>query len=208
MSRYKQVDRENLMNENRQFLLNAAAAEFASQGYEKANINSISKAAGYAKGTIYNYFATKRALMLELIDEIATGHFEYIAEQVQKEDDPACRLECFIEAGFAWVTDNFTQAKVMITALNGADTEFKNHMYARYQPMFELVGREILVAGIQQGTFRPVDPTSTAGLLMTIYLGAASQIDEQGKPWLAPAQVVEFVLSALRLNKSPNKKEA
>lgn len=203
MSRYKQANRENQMNETRRLLLNVAAAEFARQGYEKANINSISGAAGYAKGTIYNYFVTKRALMLALIDEIAAGHFEYIAERVRKEDDPARRLEYFFEEGFAWVADNSIRAKVMITTLNGADAEFKDHMYASYQPMFELMGSEILAAGIQQGAFRPVDPASTAGLLMTIYLGTASQIDEQGKPWLAPAQVVEFALSALKPNTPP-----
>jgi AcrR family transcriptional regulator len=40
-------------------LLTAAAAEFARAGFERASVDAISLAAGYAKGTIYNYFPSK-----------------------------------------------------------------------------------------------------------------------------------------------------
>jgi len=207
MSRYKQVDRENQMLKIRKRLLRAAAAEFASQGYERANVDSISMAAGYAKGTIYNYFATKRALLLELIAEIAARHFEFVAGQVLQVDNPVHRLERFFDAGFTWVAENPNRAKVMIAALHGPDVEFKNHMAAGYQAMFELVSSDILSVGIRQGIFRPVELTSTARLLMTLYQGIASQLDEQGKPWLTPVQVAEFALSAIRANPPPSEKE-
>ncbi len=67
--------------------------------------------------------------MLALIDEIARAHFDYVSAQVAQEKDPAHRLERFFKAGFAWVTENLDQARVMITTLNGPDPEFKLHMY-------------------------------------------------------------------------------
>ena len=51
-------------------------------------------------------------------------------------------------------------------------------MYKAYFPMFQLVGQDILAAGIEQGIFRQVDPVSTAGLIMTIYLGTGSQVND------------------------------
>src|SRR5262249_39272599 len=50
-------------------LLAAAAREFARAGLERANIDAISLAAGYAKGTIYNYFPSKEALFLAVVEE-------------------------------------------------------------------------------------------------------------------------------------------
>ena len=35
-------------------LLKKAAEEFAQKGFDKANINEISRSAGYASGTVYN----------------------------------------------------------------------------------------------------------------------------------------------------------
>jgi len=50
-------------------LLTAAAAEFGRVGLERANVDAISLAAGYAKGTIYNYFSSKEDLFLTVIEE-------------------------------------------------------------------------------------------------------------------------------------------
>jgi AcrR family transcriptional regulator len=50
-------------------LLAAAAAEFARAGFERASVDAISLAAGYAKGTIYNYFPSKEDLFLAVVEE-------------------------------------------------------------------------------------------------------------------------------------------
>jgi AcrR family transcriptional regulator len=198
MPRHKDAEREQVMSDTRRLLLDAAAQEFAREGYVGANINRISKAAGFAKGTIYNYFSSKRALMLALIDAIAEIHLDLIVGEVQKEKDPDRRLERFFEVGFTFASQYLAQARVMITIIYGPDLEFKVHAYNAYLPMFQFVGREVIALGMAQGIFRPVDPDATAALLMTIYLGTASQVDENGRPWLDPGQVADFALSALR----------
>ena len=198
MARHKEAERETVLSETRRRLLEAATTEFAREGYDGANINRISKAAGFAKGTIYNYFPSKRGLMLALIDEVSESHIDFVLEQVQEEGDPGHRLERFFEAGFAFISDHLAQARVMINTLYGPDVEFKAHMYQAYQPLFQFVGNDIIAAGISRGVLREVDPDATAALLMTIYLGAGSQVDEDGRAWLDPSQVAAFALNALR----------
>jgi AcrR family transcriptional regulator len=197
MPRYRSNERQEILGQTRHRLLQAATAEFASEGYVGANINRISKRAGFAKGTIYNHFDSKRALMLALIDQIAQSHLESVAEQVDEQDDAVRRLERFFEAGFAWVTDHSDQAQIMIATLNGPDDEFKLHMYQAYQPMFALVGEDIVATGIRRGVFREMDPPAMARLLMTIYLGVCSQLNEQGRPWFSPQEVVDLLLYGL-----------
>jgi AcrR family transcriptional regulator len=198
MARHKKEDRDRIFKDTRQLLFEAAAEEFARHGYVGANINHISLAAGFAKGTIYNYFESKQALMLALINEIAVTHFKFIADQVSQESNLVRRLERFFEAGFDWVTNHLAQTKVIFITLNGPEMEFKQYMYQAYQPMLQLVGKDILAAGMEQGIFRQVEAASTAGLLMTIYLGSISYLDEEGRLWMTPSQVTDFVLNALR----------
>jgi AcrR family transcriptional regulator len=198
MPRPKKDNREQVLGKTRQLLLDAAAEEFARQGYARANINRISSAAGFAKGTIYNYFASKRELMLALIEATAEIHVDWMVGQVAGEEDPRRRLERFFEAGFAFVPRHLAQARVMINTIYGPDVEFKQHMWEAYRPLFEFVCRDIIAAGIARGLFRPLDPAATATLLMTIYLGTASQVSEAGRIWLDPRQVADFALNALR----------
>ena len=195
--RLKQEDREQVLESNRKALLEAAAVEIAGAGYEGANINRISLAAGFAKGTIYNYFPSKQALMLALLDEFAQSHFETLTSAVRAVDDPRERLRTFFESGFEFIAQNLAPARVVVNTIYGADEAFKTHLYQLYMPMFELIATEILAPGIEQGCFRPIDTLGTANLLMTVYLGTASQVTDEGVFFLDVAQVIDFGLHSL-----------
>ncbi len=198
MPRYREGEREKLLSETRQKLMRAAILEFSHQGFANANINRISESAGLAKGTVYNYFASKQELMLALIREIGAFHLNYISSQVRHEQDPILRLERFYSAGFEFVEAYSAEANFLITTLYGANAEYKQAMYQAYLPMFQIMGDEILAPGITQGIFKPSVSTHTASLLLTIYLGTCSQVDQNGKVYLNAKEVSDFVLRAIR----------
>ena len=198
MPRHKDTERNQVMSETRRLLVDAATVEFAREGYDGANINRISRTAGFAKGTIYNYFSSKRALMLALIDEIAASHYHYLAEEVREEEEPDRRLERFFQAGLEWIVRYLSQGRVMLSVLNGPDAEFKLRMAQGYQVIHQLLIEEILTPGMERGLFRSMDPGATAGLLMTLYLGIGTTVDEEGKSRLTPEWIAEFVLEGLR----------
>jgi AcrR family transcriptional regulator len=53
----------------RRRLLETAATHFAERGLDGASVDGISLAAGFAKGTLYNYFASKEQLFAAVIEE-------------------------------------------------------------------------------------------------------------------------------------------
>jgi AcrR family transcriptional regulator len=198
MARPLKANRNEILNETRDRLLVAAAAEFAREGYVGANINRISTAAGFAKGTIYNYFPSKRALMAILIDWTAVDHIHAIRQAVEEEDGPAARLEIFFRAGFDFVEQHPDRARVIINGVYGPDEDLKQHVYRAYQPLFDLLAHDVVARGTTTGAFRPVDPNVTTAMIMTIYLGSCSQLDTSGNIWLDPQQIVYFILDGLR----------
>ncbi|WP_148132675.1 TetR/AcrR family transcriptional regulator [Candidatus Formimonas warabiya] len=66
----------SLEPEKRERIINAALKEFARNGYEKASTNEIIKEADISKGSLFNYFNSKRELYLFL--------FEYVNEIIDK----------------------------------------------------------------------------------------------------------------------------
>ncbi len=54
----------NLGEEKQENIMRAAISKFSSLGYEKSNIGDISKTAGVAKGSMYQYFENKKELFL------------------------------------------------------------------------------------------------------------------------------------------------
>ena len=198
MPRLRKDERAQSMAETRERILDASAAAFAALGYDKANVNHIARDAGLSIGTVYNYFPSKRDLMLAFIEETSQLHVSSIIEQVMLEEDPERRIEIFFQAGFAFVEDHVTPSRAIFNALNGPDEDFKAQLFAAYQPLFQLLGESVLGQGIARNLFRQLDPGRTANLLMLIYLGACSQLSPEGKPWVGAGQVSEFVLHAVR----------
>jgi AcrR family transcriptional regulator len=196
MPRMKQDERQQIQSETRLSLIEAAIAAFANHGYAGAKVDVISREAGFAKGTIYNYFASKRELMLAVIEAISGDHNAFVAAAVLAGTDPVERLSSFYEGGFQWVGDHPAPAHVLITTLNGPDPEFKRAMHLAYEPMFHLVREQILAPGVALGEFRSVELAS--GMLMSLYLGTSSQVDAAGQPHIDPQLVADFALHALR----------
>ena len=96
----------------RERLLEAAAREFARRGLERANIDAISLAAGYAKGTIYNYFASKEELFLAVVEEAcaqATASASAPPQASARE-----RLRATLAAFCAWAGANEGFARVLV----------------------------------------------------------------------------------------------
>lgn len=58
----------NLTSEKQKQIIDAAIKEFAQSGFKKASTNEIIKTANISKGSLFNYFDSKRGLYLYLID--------------------------------------------------------------------------------------------------------------------------------------------
>src|SRR5947209_6409204 len=67
----------------RQELLSAAEVAFGERGYEAASISEITQRAGVAQGTFYVYFADKRSLFVELVDELSVRLRRSLADAVR-----------------------------------------------------------------------------------------------------------------------------
>ncbi len=93
-------------------LLAAAAHEFARTGLERANVDAISLAAGYAKGTIYNYFPSKEALFLAVVEEASA---QATALGPPPTGAPARERLAATLAGFcAWARQHDALARVLV----------------------------------------------------------------------------------------------
>ena len=195
---FKKSIKKGVMQRTRQRLLEAAAKEFARDGYEKANINQIAELAGFSIGTVYNYFPSKQDLMLAFIDERSKDHVDFVINRVKLDENPGQQIRAFFKAGFAYVEENLTPMQAILNALNGPNQVHKERLYLAYFPLFQLLSEEVLPKGIDLGEFRKIDPVMTGRLIMQIYLGTSSQLSPEGKPWIDPAQVADFVLHSLK----------
>lgn len=91
MSRRQEIGAER-RERTRQKLLAASARVVAELGEKKANIDDFIRAAGVARGTFYNHYATREQLLDDLWASIGRAPFLQIQRSCESLSDPAERL--------------------------------------------------------------------------------------------------------------------
>jgi AcrR family transcriptional regulator len=146
-------------------LLAAAAEEFGRVGLERASVDGISLAAGFAKGTIYNYFPSKEELFLAVVEkasEQATASGSAPAEASASE-----RLAATLSGFCAWAGEHDPFARVLVReCLMGTPGLYPRVMGAEAPLVGEL--EAIIREGIAHGELRAKVP---AGLLAMAIAG-------------------------------------
>jgi TetR/AcrR family transcriptional regulator len=140
----------SLEREKQERIINAALKEFAKNGYEKASTNEIVKEAGISKGSLFNYFHSKKELYLFLL-----GYAAQMVEKIYAEVDWDER-DCFqrlrqIGLVKLKVFQRFPQAFNFLLALQQEDApEVKAHVQS--------FSKNLISSGFEKG-YRNIDWT-------------------------------------------------
>ena len=181
-------------------LLTAAAAEFARAGFERASVDTISLAAGYAKGTIYNYFPSKEELFLAVVEHALA---QAAATSPAPPGAPAWERLTAALAGFCgWAGEQDALARVLVReCLMGTPGLYPRVIGAEWPLTAEL--EAIIAEGMRDGDFRrdvPADLLALAAAGLTDLALAQHWASGGTKPSLAgiPALVLTLLLGPRR----------
>ncbi len=147
---------------NRDRLLAAAADEFARLGLAGANINQISLSAGLAKGTVYNYFPSKEALFLAVVEQacvLAAEGADDIPRETTRE-----RLRAVLASDVAWAREHEAFARVLLREVFTSDSRFYPRVIEAAAPFISRV-REIIADGVARHEIRAEPPPEELALL-------------------------------------------
>jgi TetR/AcrR family transcriptional regulator, repressor for uid operon len=176
-------------------LLGAAAAEFSRVGFERASIDAISTAAGYGKGTVYNYFDSKEELFVAVVDAATTQ----AAGTASGADGATARerLRLVLEAFCGWACEHDALARVLVRECLMGTPGLYPQVIAAEQP---LIGEleAILREGARAGELRDDLPSDllAAGLAGLVDLALVRSWASDGAD-LTIGQIPELVLQAL-----------
>ncbi len=110
--------------ERRTLILNAALHEFAAKGFHATSMNDVARTGGVTKPVLYQHFASKRALYLALIDDVAASMLETIGKATTDAPDGQNQTQSGIIAYFEWMAANRTSFVLLFGSGARRDEEF------------------------------------------------------------------------------------
>jgi AcrR family transcriptional regulator len=183
-------------------LLAAAAHEFGRVGLERANVDAISLAAGYAKGTIYNYFPSKEELFLAVVEEAST---QAAAGSAPPEAPARDSLQATLAGFCAWARRHDAFARVLVReCLMGTPGLYPRVIRAEAPLIGEI--EAILREGVSRGELRGDVPAALLALAIA-GLTDLALVEHWASDGTSPSieEIPELVLTLLLGPRSPGR---
>lgn len=147
---------------NRTRILDAARALVFSGGFQAASMAAVAAKAGVATGTLYRYFASREALLLDVFRAISDVEMSRLEDIAAGPGLPAARLQDVVH-GFASRAVRGARQTYSLLAepLDGALAEERLAYRRRHAAIFERLIREAQAAG----EVAPIDAHVTAAAI-------------------------------------------
>jgi AcrR family transcriptional regulator len=121
----------------RRQLFDVAIETFALSGFDSTTMEEIATAAGVTKPLLYQHFASKRALYLELIDDVSSRLLKALAEAASGETTGWRRVLADMQAYFLFVLQNQSAIRLLFDAPQ--DEELARGLHALEDAMASFV---------------------------------------------------------------------
>ena len=191
--------RQRRIAARKQQILDAAAHVFSQKGYEGATTREIAETADLAEGTLYNYFPSKRDLLI--------GVAQNYAEEVISDLDnvQAETFEGMLTQIMAKRFQRGRERRLFMLFLHEArhnDDVHEHYMQGALQRINTETEKRLQKL-IEMGLIRPVDPVVTARTLSATIMGFAALFELGGSvghssPEQLGAEVTDIFINGLK----------
>ena len=158
----------------------AALGLFARHGYAAVSMREIASEVGVGAGALYNHFATKQDLLVELM----TAHMEALlaawAELNIPDAEPENRLEAFCRFHIQFHADRADEVFVAYMELRSLERP-NFHRIENMRREYEAELEAILTDGAATGVFRVEDPRVTGMAIIAMLTGVTSWYRQGGR---------------------------
>lgn len=120
-------------------ILAAAFKEFSKKGYHKANLENVAASLNVARGTIYLYFKSKRALF-EALSELQLHHLKVLLERHvwMAGDTAATAMEFYLESKLR-LPQNYERMAIELLAESTRNRELKRERLLEVRKMQQII---------------------------------------------------------------------
>ncbi len=162
---------DNISEEKRQRIIQAATGEFAQKGFENANMNTIAKKADVSVGSLYKYFENKQDLFLTIIQYSIQSMAELLTVLAVSEEDILVKVERIIREIQRSSKENATLVKLYNAMTAENDPRFASQFAYEMEALTSSIYRKAIEEGQKNGDIRAdIDPPFASFLLDNIFM--------------------------------------
>lgn len=157
-------------------LLDVALDLCRSHGFAAMNVEQVTRAAGVAKGTFYHYFASKDAMLEELVRRFGDALFDHLSAAANPtEGTGADRIRALMDAAGAY---KVAQADITYASFLYADGNLalRHRLFEAWRERARHVLLPAISDGSTDGSLTVSNVEATTDIILLLWFDAADQL--------------------------------
>ncbi|MCB0912787.1 MAG: TetR/AcrR family transcriptional regulator [Propionibacteriaceae bacterium] len=161
----------------REELLDVALELCRTYGFESMNVEQVTRAAGVAKGTFYHYFASKDAMLEQLVRRFGDDLFDHLT-RAGTDGTGAERLTAIMDAAAAYklAQSDVTYASFLYRDENLA---LRHRLFGSWREHAREVLGPVIRDGSADGSFSVADVDGATDLVLLLWFDAGDRLWER-----------------------------
>lgn len=181
----------------------AAIRVFSREGFHRARMETIAREAGVAVGTIYNYFPSKKDILVSMFETEMEERLAFFEELGQGGRTIPEQLAALLEQHFSLLRGRTELSRVLLQEQFTPRQDVKERFSAFHQRLLERI-ETLIQAGVDGGWVRPCNARVIALALFAVVQSVAAfsvfctedDLDEMLR--VAPGELAEFIWKGLK----------
>jgi len=181
----------------------AAIRVFSREGFHRARMETIAHEAGVAVGTIYNYFPSKKDVLVSIFETEMEERLAFFEELRTSGQTVAEQLAAILEQHFSLLRGRTELSRVLLQEQFNPRQDVKERFTAFHERLFERIER-LIEEGVDGGWVRPCNARVIALALFAVVQSVAAfsvfytedDLDEILR--VAPGELAEFIWRGLK----------
>ena len=198
MAEARRARQQRRRDRSREDILSAARAVLLRSGIASVTLEAVAREAGMSKTGLYYYFASKEALVFELMFAVWEGQSERVSTAVEKVETGPAALAAVIRntiGGYAPQMDDFRLAYLLSQVSGQSGLQLSPEQFARVRPLNDALLSGAVRKLSADGRSPVVEPRLLAFLSFVSALGLLTMkglAESQGDPLLySDEQLIE-----------------
>jgi AcrR family transcriptional regulator len=164
--------REDVSEERKEQILDAATEVFAQKGFDSARMDDIVEETGLSKGALYWYFKSKDDIIFGIMDRLFRLEFKELEALRESDTTAAEALLGFTEVAIKDIT---RMMRFMPITYEFLALAFRNKLVQKaikqYMNSYVSILDPLIQRGIDSGEFKPVNPREVSAAVGAIIEG-------------------------------------
>lgn len=192
----------NLKEQRKIEIIKSAMQVFGEHGYYRGKVEEIAINAGIGKGTVYEYFQSKKEIFQEMLQYMFDSYIEAAIKSTSNQTTVRDKLIALLDFHWNFISTHADVIEQSFFRFENISESIRPHIFKVHRRIFKFI-LNIVVEGIEKGEINPeVDKEMASIVLLSTISGSNIKRIVSDEDFIDSGTIIDMIFEGIGVTKN------